>query len=208
MGLYFVKMLLLPVFAYLLGSVPFGLIITKLFLSEDIRKAGSGNIGATNVRRMAGNIPGILTLFCDVGKGAFPVYLSSALVVSESFSSPDSWAQLYIAITALSAFAGHLFPVYTGFKGGGKGVATAGGCFLFLSPFSLFVAVLVFILAVNLSNRASVGSLAGSLILPLAVWKASGSAILTGCAGVMTIGIFLRHHENIRRLIAGTEPTL
>jgi len=195
--------LLLPFFAYVLGSVPCGLIVTWIFTSEDIRKTGSGNIGATNVRRRAGTWAGLLTLAGDIAKGAIPVYLAMQLA-----GLGTAWREIYIAAIAVSAFAGHLYPIFMKGKRGGKGVATAGGCFLILSPFSLFIAVLVFILAVCVSSRVSAGSIAGSLMLPIAVWKATGSGIFTGCAIVIAAGIVLRHQNNIRRWINGTEPLI
>jgi glycerol-3-phosphate acyltransferase PlsY len=193
----------LIVFSYLLGSVPFGLVLTKAFTSVDIRRDGSGNIGATNVRRLAGKKLGILTLAGDVLKGAFPVWLAMKI------STPDHmWGEIYISLVALSAFSGHLYPVYTKFKNGGKGVATAAGCFLVISPFSCFVAVLVFILFVCWTHRASVGSLAASAILPVAVWKATQSTVMTGCALVTAGFIYIRHAGNIKRLLSGIEPKI
>ena len=108
--------IVLALCAYFLGSIPFGLVLTRLFTSIDIRKTGSGNIGATNVRRIAGNRLGILTLIGDVLKGAFPVYLSIALFMGEA----HGLAQAVTAFVAAGAFAGHLFPVYLGFKTGGQ----------------------------------------------------------------------------------------
>ena len=176
------------VFAYLLGSVPWGLVLTKAFTSVDIRQDGSGNIGATNVRRLAGRRLGILTLAGDVLKGAFPVWLAIKI------SAPDHlWGEIYISLVALFAFSGHLYPVYTKFKNGGKGVATAAGCFLVMSPFSCFVVVLVFIMFVCWTHRVSVGSLAASAILPVAVWKATQSTVMTGCALVISGFIYIRH---------------
>ncbi len=194
---------LLPFLGYVLGSVPWGLIVTWIFTSEDIRQSGSGNIGATNVRRRAGTWAGLLTLTGDAAKGAVPVYLAIQMA---GFGT--GWGELYISLVAVSAFAGHLYPVFMKGKGGGKGVATAGGCFLIISPFSTVVSVLVFILFVCMTSRVSAGSLAGSAILPLAVWKATGSGILTACAMLITAGIIFRHRENIRRLLAGTEPLI
>ena len=191
------------VLAYLLGSVPWGLVLTKAFTSIDIRQEGSGNIGATNVRRLAGKRLGMLTLAGDVLKGAFPVWLAVKI------SAPDHlWGEIYISLVALAAFSGHLYPVYTKFKRGGKGVATAAGCFCVISPFSCFVAVLVFVMFVCWTNRVSVGSLAASAILPIAVWEATRSHVLVGCAVVTAMFIYIRHGENIKRLLSGTEPKI
>ncbi len=193
---------LVLIFAYLLGAVPFGLILVKLFKSEDIREIGSGNIGATNVRRAAGWGLALVTLACDGLKGAFPVYILRQLA-GEGFCK-----EIWISLAALSAVSGHIFPVYLKFKTSGKGVATAAGCFAVLSWPALLLALLVFFVALGLSKRVSVGSMAGAAILPLAVIWAQGARMLTGCALIISAMILYRHRENMSRLIAGTEPPL
>jgi len=198
-----INYIILPFFAYLLGSIPWGLILTRLFTPINIRQEGSGNIGATNVMRTAGPMLGILTLTGDILKGAFPVGLAVSITASDHV-----WGALYIAIVALSAFIGHLYPVYMKFKSGGKGVATAAGCFAVISPVAVAVAVLVFIMFICWLNRASLASLAAAAVLPFAVWKATGSGIMTGCAVLTMTLIFFRHTDNIKRLLAGTEPTI
>lgn len=197
------KFIVLSLFAYLLGSIPWGIVLTRLFTSEDIRQQGSGNIGATNVRRVAGTTLGALTLAGDVLKGAFPVWLAVTITVPN-----ESWGEIYISLVALAAFSGHLYPVYMKFKDGGKGVATAGGCFIVISPMACLVVILVFILFIFLSNRVSVGSLAAAAALPIAIWCVTGSGVLTGCAFVTAIFIYFRHMDNIKRLLAGAEPTM
>ena len=111
-----IKYLVLPIFAYLLGSIPWGLILTRLFTSINIRQVGSGNIGATNVARMAGPGLGALTLTGDILKGGFPVWLAVSMTTPN-----EVWSDLFIAIVAFAAFTGHLYPVYMKFKNGGKG---------------------------------------------------------------------------------------
>ena len=186
--------------AYALGSVPFGLVLTRRFAGIDIRAAGSGNIGATNVRRLAGTKLGLATLAGDVAKGAVPVALASAL-----FSPGEEFV---VASVALAAFAGHLHPLYLGFRGGGKGVATAAGCFLPVAPMAVFVALLVFVLFVCMTSRVSAGSLAGSAMLPLAVRVATGVPAFSAAAGIMALWIAWRHRENIGRLLRGEEPKI
>ncbi len=198
-----IKLLILPFFAYLLGSIPWGLVLTRLFTSINIRQEGSGNIGATNVRRVAGTKLGILTLAGDVLKGAVPVWLAVSLT-----DSNELWAAFYLSLVAFAAFMGHLYPIYMKFKNGGKGVATAAGCFAVISPPALGVAILVFILFVCGFNRVSAASLAAAAVLPVAVWKATGSGVLTGCAAATSVFIGFRHKENIKRLLSGTEPTI
>jgi len=197
------KFIVLPLFAYLLGSIPWGLVLTRLFTSVDIRQLGSGNIGATNVRRVAGTTLGALTLAGDVLKGVLPVWLAVTITAPN-----ELWGEIYISLVALAAFSGHLYPVYMKFKDGGKGVATAGGCFVVISPMACVVAILVFILFVCLFKRASAASLAAAAALPVAVWYVTGSGVLTGCAVVTAIFIYFRHIDNIKRLLSGAEPSI
>jgi len=155
-------MLLLP-FAYLLGSVPWGVILTRIFSDADVRASGSKNIGAYNVFRVAGKRLGLMTLGGDLLKGAIPV------LVGISWLGVSDWkGEMLVCLVALSAFAGHLFPVFLGFKGG-KGVATAAGCFLVISPFVFLVCVLVYVLVLCCWGHSSAGSLSASAILPGAI---------------------------------------
>ena len=190
-------------FAYLLGSVPWGLVTTRCFSSVDILKQGSGNIGATNVRRLAGNHLGAITLAGDVFKGFIPVAIARIV-----FGSQSHWVWFLVCTVALAAFLGHLYPVYLGFKKGGKGVATAFGCFLAISFPACVASLLVFIVAVYLSDRVSAGSLAATAALPLAVWHLEASPVATFAAAIFFAMIAFRHRENIERLLRGTEPPL
>jgi len=182
--------------AYLLGSIPCGLVLTRLFGEADIRRRGSGNIGATNVARVAGPLLGLATLAGDLFKGWAPVALASHLGL------PPAAA----AALALLAILGHILPVYTRWRGGGKGVATAAGGFLGLAPAAVLIALGVFGLVLALTRRVSAGSLAAAAALPPAVVAASGSAAYGIAAVIAAVLIFVRHAENIRRLRAGTEP--
>jgi glycerol-3-phosphate acyltransferase PlsY len=190
--------LLLPL-AYLMGSVPWGVILTRLFSDVDIRAAGSGNIGAFNVCRLTGKRLGLLTLGADLLKGAIPV-LAGALWIGTS----DWRGEALICLIALSAFAGHLFPLFLRFRGG-KGVATAAGCFLIVSPPTFLVCLLVYVLMLCWWGYSSVGSLSAAAVLPLAVWLSTGSIPFTVCALTMTVTIYVRHADNIKRLLEGTE---
>jgi glycerol-3-phosphate acyltransferase PlsY len=198
-----IKYVALPVFAYLLGSIPWGLILTRLFTPVDIRQAGSGNIGATNVAREAGLKLGIITLAGDILKGAVPVWLAASITHPN-----DAWGALFVAFVALAAFMGHLYPVYMKFKNGGKGVATAAGCFAVISPVATVISMLVFIMVVCWSNRVSLASLTAAAVLPIAVWKATHLQIMTGGAVITAIFIYFRHTDNIKRLLSGTEPVI
>ncbi len=191
----------LPIFAYLLGSIPWGLVLTRLFTSVDIRRQGSGNIGATNVSRVAGSTLGIITFTGDILKGTLPVFIAVSLGEAGERGS-DPW----LSAVALAAFLGHLYPVFTGFRAGGKGVATAAGCFIVLSPFACLVALGVFVLLVGVTRYVSVGSIGAAITLPLAVWFWTYSISLSGAAAVTGVLIIWRHSQNIKRLIQGTEP--
>ncbi len=193
----------LPLLAYLLGSIPWGLVLTRRFSTIDIRKEGSGNIGATNVRRLAGTPLGMLTLAGDLLKGAVPVYLAGRVIGLDPV-----FHQVLISATAVAAFSGHLFPLYLGMRGGGKGVATAFGCFSIISPLATALALLFFLLIVWLSRRVSAGSLAAAVILVPAVWWCQRSWIYGVSALLVTTLIFIRHKDNLRRLLAGSEPSI
>ena len=190
--------------AYLLGSIPWGLLLTRRFSAIDIRRHGSGNIGATNVRRLAGNRLGLATLAADLLKGALPVY-GAAVFFNQAGISPPAAA---LALVALAAFAGHLYPVYMRFKGGGKGIATAAGGLLAMAPAAFAICLAVFCLALGLSRRVSVGSLAAAGVMPVVVMWATGSFWTLMAALLMTVLIFMRHKDNLRRIRNGTEPRI
>lgn len=194
----FKTILLLP-FAYLLGSVPWGVLLTRIFTDVDVRSAGSGNIGAYNVFRSAGKTLGLLTLGGDLLKGAIPVFVGMLWL-----GNADWKAEGLISLIALSAFAGHLFPLFLRFKGG-KGVATAAGCFLVISPLALLVCLLVYIMMLCWWGYSSVGSLFAAAVLPGLVWLTTHSVPITGCALIMAVMIFVRHTDNVKRLLKGTE---
>ena len=186
--------------AYFLGSIPFGLLLTRAFSADDPRRHGSGNIGATNVARVGGLGLGLATLAGDMLKGLVPVLLALALAPADALSGS------YPVALALLAFFGHLFPLYTGFRGGGKGVATALGGFVLIAPMGVLAAVSVFVIFACLSRRVSVGSIAAALVLPFAVHLSIGVWAASAGAAVVSAFIFIRHAGNIKRLIAGTEP--
>jgi glycerol-3-phosphate acyltransferase PlsY len=187
--------------AYLLGSIPWGLIFARVFAGDDIRLKGSRNIGATNVIRETGVIPGLLTLAGDFLKGAFPVYL--ALL---AFGPAGGFNDAYLLFIVLAAFSGHLFPIYLKFRDGGKGVATAAGCFAVVSPAAVLTALIVFVAVLMAVRRVSAGSLSAAATLPVAVWLAVDAPIMTFAAVIVALFIFIRHRSNLKRLVAGTEP--
>lgn len=190
---------LLIAVSYLIGALPFGLFIGKL-AGADVRKEGSGNIGATNVSRVLGKKLGAATLCCDVLKSYLPMLAAETILANEV--NADWW----VAACGLAAVVGHTFPVYLKFKGG-KGVATALGMFLFLSPLAVGLALVCFLVAVWFSGFVSVGSLTAATVLPLFLWL-SGSPLTTVivCLPVVAL-IWLKHHENIARLWRGEEKS-
>src|SRR5579863_76611 len=191
----------IPVAAYLLGSIPFGLLLGKLFGGRDVRSAGSGNIGATNVARVAGPVAGILTLLLDAAKGALAVYLAARL--SEQSST-------WMMIAGLGALVGHCFPVWLGFRGG-KGVATAAGVFLVLSPLSFLGAVILFVLVVLYWRFVSLGSISAAAAMPLLIYffwaphHAPPYAVTFGSLGAALLIVY-KHDANIQRMVQGNEP--
>ena len=188
--------------AYLAGGIPFGLLLTRWHRGFDIRDHGSGNIGATNVRRIAGNALGALTLAGDLMKGFLPV-----CAVPWIMPAGHPGLEAAMAAVAVAAFCGHLFPVGLGFKGG-KGVATAAGAYLAISPPAILGVLLAFGMGLAASRRVSVGSLAAAVALPICVAMTTRSGALTIGALVVALGILFRHKENIERILAGSEPRL
>lgn len=190
----------LPPIAYLLGSIPFGLLIVRLLTKTDIRCFGSGNIGATNVKRAVGAKWAAATLICDGLKGILPVL--TALWLS------DTSYQWLPASTTLAAIVGHMYPLYFGFKPGGKGVATTLGCLLIIAPWACIIALGIFLPVVYLSKRVSAGSLAATLSLPPGTWFSTHDPAI-GIAAIIVMALILsRHRENIQRLAQGLEPTI
>ncbi|HSO61383.1 MAG TPA: glycerol-3-phosphate 1-O-acyltransferase PlsY [Desulfobacterales bacterium] len=190
----------IAVLAYLLGSIPCGLVLTRAFTATDVRRSGSGNIGATNVARVAGRWLGLATLAADVLKGLLPVYLVRSL------PAPAADLETWATAAALLAFCGHLYPLYTRFRGGGKGVATGLGSFLLLAPGAVMGVLAVFLVVFFIGRRVSAASLAAAAALPAAVFLTGQAGVVCAGAVIVALFIFLRHAENIRRLRAGTEP--
>jgi glycerol-3-phosphate acyltransferase PlsY len=196
-----IQVSLIPFAAYLLGSIPFGLLLSKLFGGGDVRKAGSGNIGATNVARVAGPLAGILTLIFDTWKGA-------AAVGYAARATGDSATWMMIA--AFAVLLGHCFPVWLKFKGG-KGVATALGVFLALSPLAAVSALLLFILCVVYWRYVSLGSVSAAAAMPLLIyflWAPGHAPPLIIDLGTLAIAalVIYKHDGNLQRLVDGTEP--
>ena len=191
------QILLSATIAYLVGSVSSAILVSKLLRLQDPRDAGSGNPGATNVLRLSGKIPAALTLLGDVAKGTLPVVAASAIT-----QDPVS-----VAMAALGAFLGHLYPVYFRFAGG-KGVATAIGAYLGLSlPVCLGV-VGVWLTIALISRYSSLSSILAMLSAPFFVWYFGYDEWIIGTAVVIFVFIVSRHIANLKRLLAGEESRI
>jgi glycerol-3-phosphate acyltransferase PlsY len=184
----------LIILAYLLGSVPTGYVLGSL-AGVDVRRAGSGNVGATNVARVLGKGRGALTLVVDVGKGWLAVFLALQLEVN----------LLSVSLVGVAVFLGHLFPIFLRFRGG-KGVATAFGVFLAVAPGETLVLIAIFAAIVASSRIVSLGSIAAAVSAPVVFWLFDRPPMLIAMAGFMAVMITWRHYGNIQRLLSGTEP--
>jgi acyl phosphate:glycerol-3-phosphate acyltransferase len=192
---------LIPFAGYLLGSIPFGLLLTKLFGGGDVRKAGSGNIGATNVTRVVGPLGGILTLVLDTAKGAAAIWLAGRLT-----NESATW----MMIAAFAVLLGHCFPIWLRFKGG-RGVATALGVFLVLCPLAAIGALVLFVLCVAYWRYVSLGSVAAAAAMPLLIyflWAPRHAPPIIVDIGTLAIALLViyKHDGNLQRLVEGTEP--
>lgn len=191
-NLFFICVLII---IYLIAAIPTGVVLSRLMGSEDIREKGSGNIGATNVYRVAGKLAGVLTLVGDTLKGFLP------LLAYKSWLAPTP-AQLGVASAV--AIIGHCYPIYLRFKGG-KGVATALGIFLVLSPQVVLGALIVFVLAVSITRYISLGSVLAAMSAPLLILMLSHPQPIFLSTLFIAMLVIWRHRANIRRLLDGTE---
>jgi acyl phosphate:glycerol-3-phosphate acyltransferase len=209
--------------SYLLGSIPFGYLLVRMFLGKDIRESGSGNIGATNVARSSSGL-GVATLALDALKGAgavgFAMWLARAHAnwfgaPPDQFQSTAEMAQRFVdsayllgAMAALFAIVGHIFPVWLRFHGG-KGVATAVGSFVLLAPQAVLASLVVFLLIVLTARYVSLASILAAGTFPLFAWYFYRGVFPTGVVTATTIAALLvigRHYQNIDRLMKGIEP--
>ncbi len=207
--------------SYLLGSIPFGYLLVRVFRGQDVRSVGSGNIGATNVARTGSKGLAVATLLLDALKGYAAVSFAFWLAgtrrlespVPTSFYAPGQRINghsvfLLAALAALCAILGHMFTVWLRFKGG-KGVATAVGAFAALAPRAILIALVLFVVVVAVTRYVSLGSMVAAASFPFLVWwlspaEGTSTPILLLIAASSTL-IVVRHKDNIRRLLAGTE---
>jgi acyl phosphate:glycerol-3-phosphate acyltransferase len=190
--------------AYLLGSIPTGYLLVRAFRNQDIRTVGSGNIGATNVLRSGGKGLGAATFLLDVLKGAAAVWMGALAFRYLAIASTPRDVE---ALAALFAVVGHMFPVWLGFRGG-KGVATGFGVFLVAAPWAALAAIGVFGVVLAISRFVSLASIVGAASFPVFAWfLVSGyrPPFFMAVQAVVALLIIAKHHQNIRRLLSGTE---
>jgi acyl phosphate:glycerol-3-phosphate acyltransferase len=199
------RILVIAALSYLLGSIPFGYLLVRIFRGEDVRQSGSGNIGATNVSRKSPAL-GLLTLLLDSAKGLAAVILAASLAGSVVHGTSYS----AMSLAALCAVAGHMFPVWLKFRGG-KGVATGLGSFVVIAPKAVLVAIAIFALLLLIFRYVSLGSIVAVAMFPSLAWSlheygAAWQAL--AFMGLASLLIVVRHYANINRLLQGTEHRL
>ncbi len=185
--------ILIPI-AYLLGSIPTGVIVARAFGANDPRRAGSKNIGATNVGRTAGKAAGVVTLIGDLFKGALPAFAAVSLTNEVRL----------ISLVGFAAFIGHLFPIFLGFRGG-KGVATACGVMLVVAPLATLLSAAVFVMAVLVKKYVSLGSMLAAASLPVFLSFLPHARPFVPLGVALSALVIIKHKENIKRLAEGRE---
>ena len=212
--------LITVVVSYFLGSIPFGYLLVRIFRGQDVRNTGSGNIGATNVARTGSKGLAIATLILDALKGYIAVAIAfhvngaccgpgptGTLVDSSSALPAVEMAYLAAALAGFCVILGHMFPIWLRFRGG-KGVATAVGAFVAIAPRAILVVLVLFMIIVVATRYVSLGSILGSAAFPLAAWWLNRftrtAAVMLFITGSCVL-IIVRHKDNIRRLLSGTE---
>jgi glycerol-3-phosphate acyltransferase PlsY len=202
--------LLIAAAAYLLGSIPTGYLLMRFFCHQDIRAVGSGNIGATNVLRTGGKGLGAATFLLDVLKGCAAVWLGTAIWIEMVYLHlpvPAPPLRNFQALAALFCVLGHMFPVWLKFRGG-KGVATGFGVFLVAAPWAALAAIGVFCVVLALSRYVSLASILGAASFPVFAWffvQGERPRFFLAVQAIVALLIIVKHHPNIRRLLAGTE---
>jgi len=205
--------LLIVVAAYLLGSIPSGYLLVRVFRHQDIRTIGSGNIGATNVLRSGAKGLGAATFLLDMFKGCAAVWLGAAVwtgLVLVAHIIPATPLRNFEALAALCAVLGHMFPVWLRFKGG-KGVATGFGVFLVAAPLAALSAITVFGIIFAITRFVSLASILGAASFPICAWylvRGDKPAFFIAVQAAVALLIIAKHHQNIRRLLTGTESRI
>lgn len=189
------------VIGYFLGSIPFGLIITRLAGQGDVRDIGSGSIGATNVLRTGSKKLAAATLIADVAKGAI------AVSITLYFAATMGFDMFYVYLTAFFALAGHMFPVWLKFKGG-KGVATYIGIFLVAAPWVIMVFAVCWLSTAYLTRYSSLAALLACSATTIYLWLGFTNADWAVISTILTAMVIVKHHENIKRLLSGAESKI
>lgn len=196
--------------AYLIGSINFAVIFAKAFVKKDVREMGSGNAGATNVLRSAGVVPGILTFVCDALKGAVACLMGKLIFEYIYNINPSDWSAPIIGayMCGLACMLGHVFPFFFNFKGG-KGVATSVGIFGVCCPIAIIIGLIAFAVITIISKYVSLGSVCATVVVVVLsiVFYDKSALVLPQIILILSMGVIviLKHKENIKRLIAGTE---
>lgn len=198
--------IILILIAYVLGSIPNALWIGKTFKNIDVREHGSKNTGSTNAARVLGPKLGILTLILDILKGALPTYLG-IFFGADLLVKLTGVDKLDIIMIGMAAILGHTFSLFLNFKGG-KAVATTLGVFLVLVPYAIFILLIVFFTIFGVTKYVSLASVISAIVLPIAVYITTGHIPLTILGIIIGLLVIVRHKENIKRLINGTETKL
>jgi glycerol-3-phosphate acyltransferase PlsY len=204
---------ILIISAYLIGSIPFSYLVVKFVAGADIRLHGSRNVGATNVARNFGKVPGIVALLLDIAKGYAAVALARWIVerpdwpyvTDAAHTTPLYSMSMWIALAALVAVLAHIFPVWLRFHGG-KGVATAAGAFLALDPIAIAAGILIFLIVILATRFVSLASIVSAASIPVFLRFLAHAPIWTvAMSTVISVAIILKHHSNIARLAQGSE---
>jgi glycerol-3-phosphate acyltransferase PlsY len=201
--------------AYLIGSIPFSFLVVKLFAGEDIRELGSRNVGATNVARTFGKLPGVIALILDMAKGYAAIAFARWIVISPDWPlgvggnfSPVHSRAFWIALAGLIAVLAHMFPVWLRFHGG-KGVATAAGAFLAIDPLSFAAGAIVFLIVILSTRFVSLASMLSAASIPIFMRFLTHASFWTTVVSiVIAMLIIVKHNSNIARLTQGTERRL
>jgi glycerol-3-phosphate acyltransferase PlsY len=195
----------LVVAAYLLGSIPFSFLVVKLVAGADIRQHGSRNVGATNVARSFGKLPGVVALLLDLAKGWAAVAVAKWIVARPEWSAPLRSTAFWVTLAAVIAVLAHMFPVWLKFHGG-KGVATAAGAFLAIDPMALGAGLIVFVIVIVATRVVSLASILSAASIPIFLRFLTHAPFWTVVLSiVISIAIIVKHHSNIARLAQGTE---
>lgn len=205
----YIGVLAAVVIAYLLGSINFAVIFANAFLKKDVRELGSGNAGTTNVMRTAGFLPGALTFICDALKGFAACFIGKAIFM---YIFPDTIPWIYVAyMCGVACMLGHVFPIFFGFKGG-KGVATSVGIFAVCCPIAIIIGLTVFALMTLITKIVSLSSLIATVTvisLSIVFYNSEADIVLPAVLSIaMGVIVFLKHKENIKRLVKGEEKKI